>query len=150
MTKQTKKTAIIISVILVIGIISYFVFFRKKKTEAELEEENKNTTGVKTSGKNDEFPLKKGSYGNRVLNLQKYLNGQTKAPLSFIKEDKDFGKETEDRLYLLSKAKQVTGAAYNVSVLPFISGNTEYNFIPINNQVNPSEPLIPLIFNPKK
>lgn len=115
MTKQTKKYLIIAVIIIIIAVITYFVFF-KKKQNAEVEEKEPEV-------KPDIFPLKKGSKGIEVLNLQKFLNFQTKPPMAAIAEDGIFGDETESRLFEIQKTKEMPKMAYYSLVGKYIKSN---------------------------
>lgn len=83
MTKG-KKAFIIIAVVLFVAIAA-FLYKRSKKSKDD-ETNNNKTNGTTSNGSgtggttssitytNDNFPLKKGSKGPRVKNLQKFLN----------------------------------------------------------------------------
>jgi hypothetical protein len=116
MTKQTKKYLIIAAILIVIAVIAYFVFFKKKKTKIAEETESEKP-------KASTFPLKKGSKGNEVLNLQKFLNFQTKPPMAPISEDGIFGEETETRLFQIQKTKEMPQMAYYSLVGKYLKSN---------------------------
>lgn len=129
MTKQTKKYLIIAAIIIIIAVIAYFVFFKKKQTaeNSEPEQENNNT---------DIFPLKKGSKGTEVLNLQKYLNFQTKPPMAAIGEDGIFGDATEARLFEIQKTKEMPKMTYYSLVAKYVKSNP-IDKVFSNNQQTP-------------
>lgn len=60
------------------------------------------------STRNDEFPLRKGSYGPNVKRLQKAMLGIKPDALPKYGADSDFGSETEMALQYLSGSKTCT------------------------------------------
>lgn len=111
---KNKRTIIILS-ILILGIVVYLLFFKKRKPEDLKEgdisivtdqkniptifkclrkiETNKNEDGIEVV-KPDQFPLKYGDCGKVVETLQKRLSAKGKK----IKPDGKFGKKTEQAL----------------------------------------------------
>ena len=62
------------------------------------------------------FPLKQGSRGSQVAEVQAYLNtvAQLVGSNTRIEPDSKFGQRTEDLLYELFKLKEVTEKSYQV------------------------------------
>ena len=75
MNKGTKITLIGLG-ILGVGVGLYFVFRKKPpyNQDPKKEDKEKKTKKQGTKWGDDSFPLKRGSKGNRVKALQKYLN----------------------------------------------------------------------------
>jgi hypothetical protein len=106
MKKRTKIILIVsISLILLITAV-WFFFFRPPKQGAN-DNDNVNKGGESSSGSqtppvpaapagNDEFPLQKGSSGERVKYVQMAVNKIN--PLAGLKEDGIFGKSTYEGL----------------------------------------------------
>src|SRR3990167_2008390 len=96
---MTKGKWIFISILSAVGIIGGFgiwYFFRggggKPLSNKEIDENAENTPPPSgTSWRNDSFPLSKGSKGQNVESLQKYLNAKFNAGLT---EDGLFGNGT--------------------------------------------------------
>ena len=116
-----KKTIIIVSIILLIGIIYYFVIY-KKKVDATTEENP--TKKVNTDALNNTvFPLKKGSTGSKVKEVQNYLNKNIRPPFNLLVVDGIFGQATEDALNREIGVKTVSeqiykGFTYDNGVFP--------------------------------
>lgn len=103
MDKKKKKILIISAAVLLIVVIIYFVFFRKPKLQS-LDEEVKNintggTASLNTPSAptaNDALPLKAGSKGQRVINVQNAVNKL--AGIDLIKVDGIYGSSTRNGL----------------------------------------------------
>lgn len=108
---MSKKTKIIIGVLLVLAIAIYFLFpyikqlFKPKQSTDSNTLNNTSSTGTLTAT-NSVFPLKVGSKGNEVLQLQKAINVLLPVPFSKISEDSIFGSQTQTAL------NTVMGAGY--------------------------------------
>ncbi|MEI6569717.1 MAG: hypothetical protein WCR20_23775 [Verrucomicrobiota bacterium] len=63
------------------------------------------------------FPLKFGSKGNEVLNLQKYLNNNVMVPFSKLKEDSNFGALTQSALLRTVGVMTVSESWYRTNIL---------------------------------
>ena len=112
MNPNTKKIVIIAAVVLLLGGAGYYWYTKKKGDSKDKDPFAKLTDGSsdnKESGKaptkeellkgveNDSsvFPLKKGSEGKRVAQLQRYLINEKGANLSKYGVDGIWGTETE-------------------------------------------------------
>lgn len=122
MTKN-KKILIIVIAVLLIAVISYFIF-RTKKTQ-DIQPANvtpPNQGPAKSSYLPEKFPLDINMQGENVLRLQKALNRIK--PTFKISEDGILGYET--------KTKLLTTLPITLSALPM----KETNFIEILKQAN--------------
>ncbi len=127
MEKSTKIVIGIVSAITAIaaGVIVYAVVSNRRNNGTSKKDEPTPGTqdgggvenGVNAAVRNDNFPLKFWSYGDKVTNLQKALNkmlGQKgKAPISV---DGDFQGETEGALKAVGCTSEITEAVYNAIV----------------------------------
>lgn len=114
---QNKKTQIVIIVsvlLLVIGLILYFTFRKKKTTDVEIQPGTTPAPGIDQSGTVNVneisqvfFPLKKGSQNDYVRILQTWLNAHG-GNLSTFGIDGDFGTETETACLQVLGVKEVT------------------------------------------
>jgi len=106
MAIQKRKMNVLVWTMLVLGAAGatwYLIYkFRENRKAEEGFELDSDNSPVSTC--NDNFPLKKGSCGNRVTNVQIMLNVATTGK---------FNKETQDALYAKSGEKQVTEDMYN-------------------------------------
>ena len=107
-----KKTLLILGTIIGLGTIGFVLYKKGVFGKKEIGAGANTNTGTSTStstARNDNFPLKKGSYGGRVETLQTALNKFIKnwnklgkaeftynnKKQSSIGVDKDWGSETE-------------------------------------------------------
>ncbi|MDR0207029.1 MAG: hypothetical protein LBI45_07230 [Bacteroidales bacterium] len=97
-----KKIVMIIVVLALLGIASYFIIKKIKQKKAR-----DNTPEVRS----DNFPLKQGSTGVRVIFLQKVLNALNPMAEQLV-EDGIFGYKTEARLYNLTGMRIVSKSFY--------------------------------------
>jgi len=65
----------------------------------------------------NKFPLKYGSQGSEVLNLQKYLNNHVVIPFTMLKEDSIFGILTQAALLRTEGVMQVSEQWYKANIL---------------------------------
>ena len=97
--------------------VYWYLRKKSKKVVEETETNNNNTTNVIIgASRNDDFPLKKGSKGERVKLLQTFINEMIKVkklPLKPITADGDFGKTTEERLFDVLGIKEVNRTQWN-------------------------------------
>jgi len=113
MTKEQKKVFIVLLVISVVIAAIYFVFvkvidFTKTKQNTDSGSEN---TGTVSNTTQSEFPLQKGSRGDKVKTLQRWINSQAKAMEVFdtnvlnvpLVVDGVFGSKTDSALSYISK-----------------------------------------------
>ncbi|MFZ4398880.1 MAG: peptidoglycan-binding domain-containing protein [Bacteroidales bacterium] len=111
MKKQNTKWFIIAIIIIVIAIIAYYVIFKKANIKIEskttLDVNSKKQTPAPTPSKSL-FPLKRGSSGELVTLLQKFLNLNIKPPFTAITEDGIFGEDTEKALLRITYKNEVT------------------------------------------
>lgn len=131
--KPTTKKWLIIGVSLIIaGAITYFAFFRKPKgAKDEDSTGNDSTQGNTTSGQastggvyippatmGDSFPLKLGSKGERVKQIQAMLNlinkytGKGNPSVFPLQVDGIFGVNTEKGLASITGKSKVTESEY--------------------------------------
>lgn len=95
----------------------YWYLRKKSKKVVEETETNNNTTNVFVgSSRNDDFPLKKGSKGERVKMLQEFINMYAKVKnISGVNltTDGDFGSGTEAALQKVFGMKEVDRSKWN-------------------------------------
>ncbi len=126
MAKQNKtKLALGIGIgILVIGTIAFVLIKRKKrKALANQYLDTPSGSGSSSSGSSSGgsysrrgFPLKKGSGGNEVKALQKYLNSVNNYGLVV---DGKFGSKTENALKRWNGKTEVSEGYYNSTIKKF-------------------------------
>ena len=117
---KLSKKEIIGSISIGIAIIGIWLIFRKKKDEnlSQYEPQGTGGSGEGTGGssgggyvpppsRNDNFPLKKGSKGDRVKELQGLLLKYNPNALPNYGADGDFGSETENALFKQTGKKTV-------------------------------------------
>jgi len=95
-----KKIIIIVIIVVILGIAAFFIYKKVKKSGGS-------TPGSATGG--SEFPLKQGSRGTKVENLQKALNKINPIELTV---DGIFGPKTEADLLKKVGLKQLTKKQY--------------------------------------
>lgn len=128
MAKNTNK--IIAGVVGAVGI--YFIlkyFMGKRKGQPQTEEPAK-PSDTPVSAK-DNFPLKKGSKGTRVAQVQSLLLKIDKNLLPKFGADSDFGSETEAAVLKVLGKKTVDSQAdidrlnvlYNKKAFPYVTPN---------------------------
>ena len=118
---------IVIVIIAIIAAVIYFVFASKKSKA--IPESNTDNLGKKISWTDDEFPLKKGSSGIRVKQLQTGLNIIKNNNLAI---DGKFGEKTLSALKEGFNIESLSEANYNTYIKP--------NIIKINDYLNQSHP----------
>ena len=119
MMKLSKKQ-IIGGLSMGMAILGVWLIFRKKNkdelTQYEPVNPNSGGSGSSSSGgyvpppvstKNDNFPLKKGSRGERVKELQRILLKYNPNALPNYGVDGDFGSETENALFQKTGKKTI-------------------------------------------
>jgi hypothetical protein len=108
-----KKLAIFIGIVIIL-ILAYFLLRKPKATKDE-----SSTTAGTTTTANDNFPLKLGSRGDRVKNVQKAINkkitASTVAPYNpqYITEDGIWGNQTETNIIKYFSKNILTETDYN-------------------------------------
>ena len=133
MAKNTNK--IIAGVVGAVGI--YFIlkyYMDKKKGEPKVEEPAKPSDVPATIAKNN-FPLKKGSKGASVSQVQSLLLKIDKNLLPKFGADGDFGSETEGAIVKVLGKKTIDGQAdidrlnviYNKKTFPYVTRNENAN-----------------------
>lgn len=130
-TKTKGITGAIIFVVLIItGIAAYFLL-RKPKNKTKGPESNIDTkTGKAIKWTPDtDFPLQKGSSGNRVKQLQAGLNILKKANLTV---DGKFGDKTLAALKEGFGVDSLSESSYNLYIVP--------NITAINDEINKTHP----------
>jgi len=127
-TSNSSGIVIFIIVSLIIAGVLYFVF--KKQKPKPVPETNIDKSGKKITWVSDnDFPLTKGSSGNRVKQLQAGLNILKNCNLAV---DGKFGEKTLAALQEGFKVDSLSEANYNTYIVP--------NIIKINNEINKSHP----------
>lgn len=110
--------AILIGLPIVVGVILIIRHFRKP-TSPQIPQIPEVIGGGETGGgsgsggslsRNDNFPLKKGSYGNNVRRLQTALLKNNPSALPKYGVDGDFGNETEAELMMQTGKTTCTSA----------------------------------------
>lgn len=125
MMKKTKTNIIIIIVIAVLIILTVLFFLFKDKLigkKMPVPESNVDDAGNKITWSNDAFPLKKGSYGTRVKQLQAGLNMKGEN----LVIDGKFGKNTLAALKANYNIEQVTEYDYNQFIKPNLVAINDY------------------------
>ena len=133
MTKNNTK--IIAGIVGAVGI--YFIlkyYMDKKKGEPKVEEPKK-PSAVSAPTVKDVFPLKKGSKGAMVSQVQSLLLKIDKNLLPKFGADGDFGSETEGAIVKVLGKKTVDGQAdidrlnviYNKKTFPYVTRNENAN-----------------------
>lgn len=103
--KKGLAVKIVAGVLVLAGGYALYKYFTKKPGEGVKPASDGNTGGDTTTGggtgtkKDDNFPLKRGSSGPRVKQLQKYILSKDSKALPKYGADGAWGKETEDALY---------------------------------------------------
>lgn len=92
-----------IAVTIILIVASIFLFVKRKRNE---NLENKDTSEFSV------FPLKRGSYGTAVEELQRHLNTKLPIPL-YLQVDGIFGSATEYALLYVYQIDQVPAEFYN-------------------------------------
>ena len=129
MTKNNTK--IIAGIVGAVGI--YFIlkyYMDKKKGEPKVEEPIKPSDAPVISA-GDNFPLKKGSKGARVTQVQSLLLKIDKKLLPKFGADGDFGSETEEAISKILGKKTIDSQAdidrlnviYNKKTFPYVTRN---------------------------
>lgn len=108
--KQT--TIIIVCCILAVALIAFLLFRLYKKTNTSAIESKKNSDEV--------FPLREGSLGTEVKELQEYLNMKMLemenldgTELEPLKVDGIFGKKTKTACVLVFGTEQISESQFN-------------------------------------
>ncbi len=122
-TSKISKPVLITIVFIVIAIIAavvYFLFFNKKPP---VPESNVDNAGNKINWTSDEFPLKKGSSGTKVKELQAALNILKNNNLA---TDGKFGEKTLAALQEGFKVDSLSEANYNTYIKPNITAINDF------------------------
>lgn len=121
---MNKPAKIIIGIVITIILIAVGYFLYKKFAKpVPVPESDIDTQGKKISWSDDEFPIKKGSSGNRVKQLQAGLNILNNENLAL---DGKFGDKTLAALNEHYKVTQLSEAAYNTYIKPNLNKIDEY------------------------
>lgn len=117
-----KKLIIGVVITIVLIAVGYFIYKKFIKPTPEPESDTDNQ-GKPITWTVDEFPLKQGSKGNRVKQLQAGLNILKNANLDI---DGKFGTKTMAELKEHFNLEQLTESAYNTYIKPNINKIDEY------------------------
>lgn len=90
---ELNKKNIIVGIFLIVGGYYIYRYYSSKKKSVVTKNE---LVGVSTP--TSIFPIKKGSVGTKVVEIQKFLLGIDKSSLPKFGADGKFGSETEDAL----------------------------------------------------
>jgi len=129
MAKNTNK--IIAGVLAVVGIYYVVKYYKGKKTESIATPEPIKETPAPTPTSSGVFPLKKGSKGAKVKEVQAILIKIDKSLLPKFGADGDFGSETEGAVVKVLGKKTVDSQAdidrlnviYNKKTFPYVTRN---------------------------
>ena len=122
-TSKISKPVLITIVVIVLAIIAavvYFLFFNKKPPTGETDID---TSGNKINWTSDEFPLKQGSSGTKVKELQAALNILKNNNLA---TDGKFGAKTLAALQEGFKVDSLSEANYNTYIKPNITAINDF------------------------
>lgn len=128
MAKNTNK--IIAGVIAIVGVY-YIVRYYKGKKDSPIPSPEPTPEPTPTPSAKDNFPLKKGSKGARVSQVQSILLKIDKSLLPKFGADGDFGTETEAAVVKVLGKKSVDSQAdidrlnviYNKKTFPYVTRN---------------------------
>lgn len=128
MAKNTNK--IIAGVIAIVGVY-YIVRYYKGKKDSPIPSPEPTPEPTPTPSAKDNFPLKKGSKGARVSQVQSILLKIDKSLLPKFGADGDFGNETEAAVVKVLGKKSVDSQAdidrlnviYNKKTFPYVTRN---------------------------
>ena len=114
--KNAKKFIIPGVILAAVGLLLYFGFFRKSaaSTTPGTTLPGGSTPNTNTTSASETFPLKQGSRGDKVRELQQFLNRRILPPLVALDVDGIFGPKTEAALFQVTGRKQVTEAEFNL------------------------------------
>ena len=123
---------VLIAIIVIVAIIIIIVYVYRKTLFGANVSSPITSPGIPSSGgsgfiaRSDNFPLKKGSSGARVLAAQKVFNGMiAHLGLPKLVEDGDFGPKTEAAtMAALNGKKQISEVDYNTYIVPFVAKET--------------------------
>jgi hypothetical protein len=115
---KLNKKVLIAGTSLALSVIGLWLIFKKPKPKSQTitrDEPNDNDNPINTnpnptptpSSRNDNFPLKKGSYGARVKELQLVLLRYDINSLPKYGVDGGFGTETENALFKITEKRSV-------------------------------------------
>jgi len=110
MMNNTKK--IIAGFAAVVGVYLIYTYFKKPKGDKRIEPSPVTPPSIFPSS-DDRYPLKKGSKGKNVTQIQKLILGIDPTLLSKFGADGDFGGETEAAVEKLLGKKVVGASDYN-------------------------------------
>lgn len=110
MSKSVKN--ILAGGLALIGVYLVYTYYKKGKTNEQPNASNENE--VSGISKDDKYPLKKGSKGANVKEIQRLILGINKSLLPKFGADSDFGSETESAVSKLLGKKIVEQSDYSV------------------------------------
>lgn len=102
---KTQKILIVVVLVAVLAVIIYLVFIKKKQT-------GDTPTSTSTTANSGVFPLKMGSKGKEVEQLQTYLIKQYGAKFPQFGVDGDWGAETDTNVQKFLKRDNVSQDVY--------------------------------------
>jgi hypothetical protein len=130
-----KNTKIIAGVVGAVGIYFILKYYMDKKKAQPQAKELINPSEEPVVSAKDNFPLKKGSKGARVAQVQSLLLKIDKKLLPKFGADGDFGSETEGAILKVLGKKTVDSQAdidrlnviYNKKTFPYVTRNENTN-----------------------
>ncbi len=129
MTKNNTK--IIAGIVGAVGIYFILKYYMDKKKAQPKEEEPIKPSDAPVISAGDNFPLKKGSRGARVTQVQSIFLKIDKKLLPKFGADGDFGSETEEAISKILGKKTIDSQAdidrlnviYNKKTFPYVTRN---------------------------
>lgn len=129
---KNNNTKIIAGIVGAVGI--YFIlkyYIDKKKGQPQKDEPKKDEPITPSPIAKDDFPMKKGSKGARVSQVQSLLLKIDKKLLPKFGADGDFGSETEEAISKILGKKTIDSQAdidrlnviYNKKTFPYVTRN---------------------------
>lgn len=108
--KKIKPIWLVVAGVGSIGLIyGLYILFKKGKEAGDFSSATKQSKG---SGTQSRFPLRKGSRGEEVKTLQRYLNSKTRVPLALLKVDGIFGSKTQAASQRVLGIREISESKY--------------------------------------
>lgn len=146
--KKNNKILLLVCIIVVVITAATLYYFEKKRKEELSEGEIKSSSGTTTQTTTSSvFPLKKGSKGEEVKNLQRKINEyltyywfmlQVKPTYQTLSVDGIWGTKTESNVQYVFKKNQISEQEYKLFLLSAFNGSdnwfidSKYSFLNLN------------------